>query len=583
MIFNSQQADLIVSAKDFAYSIVDWTVSGSNKLPPGVTYQIQGENLLFKGIASQIGLFSGITVTATDGVGATASLPISFNVIPDPNGIVLNVSNIRTKVGHPMAMVSPYADASLSTSNTYGRLLFSTQNAEPYGVTIDPATGALTNQATAVGDFTFNISVTDETDRIISRPVNVSVIPDLRLLVPEQVNFNQGESGFTDLATDYAIGAVSYEKGNGTWPQGITLNPVTGRISGTPTGSVATYSGLTIVGTDASGDRQHSNVFAIVVGPTAGIPSIQSPSTVLNLGMVTQQLSYTPVVLDGRSNTTWNAGPLTFTINKTLPSGLSFNASTGSITGSVTAPVDLKNVIITVQASNGITSSTSPFTLEVTETAVNKADETIGLYRPWTSTNLPQSVNFIASDYSYQGLPPGIVFTRSNGLLSGRASALGTYNVTVTAANGTVTVSKTFKMVVEHQPFLQVNIKSNHDGSAYACLGSANAIGPGGDISSLVTYADVIPDHAFNAATLADENYSFGSTWCSYAGVYSFRIFTNGQSVTGLKMTMRSDYNAGHATSWDVMQSNPDGSLSPLWSKTVPVTGDMRGLVFNTP
>jgi hypothetical protein len=364
VVVNNQDANMKVSATNVGYGIAGWNVVGGANLPPGVTYQVVADGVQFSGKPTQLGDFSGLTVSATDKIGQTASLNVSFKVIASPDAIGLNVFEIKSKVGLPVRMEPPFSSEVLSTENTYGKLYFATQNGEINGVTIDPITGALTHTASKVGDYVFNLSVTDDTDRITSKPVTVKVMPPLRLVVPTVISVEQGVDTPKAISTDFAIGTVSYEKGDGTWPAGLGVNPVNGTISGRATAAVGDYPGLTVVGRDAAGDLQSSNGFTITVEPIRAKPVIANiPGNKVLVGKVGVAITpFKPTVTDSIFGAAWNFDGTVYSTNHDLSqSGLTFNAATGQLTGTPTNAAFFSDLVITVTSARGDQASTSPF------------------------------------------------------------------------------------------------------------------------------------------------------------------------------------------------------------------------------
>ncbi len=385
------EAKLAVTPAFTAYGLPieksKWTVSGVNKLPPGVTYTITDDGVQFTGKSSVIGSYSGITVTAVDIIGGSASLPVSFKVVSSSDPIELNVSSIKTKIDFPIIMQPPFAAAALTTDNTYGAVKFSSDNLPTIpGISLNPATGYITGTVWMAQNLDFDLVVTDETNRITRKPVVVSVLPKLRMIIPSQVQAVQGKSLAANVATDYVLGKVTYEKGAGNWPVGFIVNPTTGRISSsytnpatgkTSTAVVAaagTYSGLTIIGKDAFGtytDQQQSNEFSIVVQPSTAAPDIaDQPKTILGTEG-TAITAWAPkaqsgwaagVIEKGNTGSAWSYAETVYTASHDLSEyGLTFDQNSGTISGTPTKAFIIRNFVITVTSQRGDSDATKPF------------------------------------------------------------------------------------------------------------------------------------------------------------------------------------------------------------------------------
>jgi hypothetical protein len=468
LLVNVSNANIKVTAKNAAFEATipaaNWSVTGVN-LPPGITYVIEDGGVRFTGVATVLGTYTGTTVTATDARGATASTVLTFKVGSSTDPIVLNVANITTKVGMPVAMISPYATAPLSTSNTYGALRFSSSDigAHP-GLQISPTTGELSGNLSAAQSFTLSISVTDETNRITGKTINVDVIPNLRIIVASQVSVTQGTAASIATATDYNIGAVTYSKGAGDWPAGLTVNATTGKLEGTPTAESKTYAGLTIVGTDASGDTQPSNAFSVIVQDTLAKPVITTPATMMPYATVgTAAVSFTPVVKDSVKSLAWTYGGTVYSLNKPLAAdtGLTFDPTTGTISGTPTKAVIYDDLKITVTSKRGDASTTAAFRFgvqpsgPVVASAANTTAYKIRALSPFTADAPLFDNTFGTLTYTVTG-NAGIAYSTTTGVVSGTPTA------TAAGANGTsyttsVTVKDGFNRTANFTYSLRIN------------------------------------------------------------------------------------------------------------------------------
>lgn len=394
MIVFDQDADLRVSAKNLANGVKialnDWTITGADKLPPGVTYTLTTDGFHFHGTSDKIGRYSGITITGTDSLGMSASLALTFDVISDPEAIVLNVFDIKTKPGFPIEMRPPFASAALSTANTYGTVRFYSNDLPSIpGINLDGTTGYLTGSLAQPNRLTFDLFVTDDTNRVTSKPVTAEIIPNLRLIIPAQVEAEQGAPISIPVATDYVLGKVTYSKGAGNWPVGFIVDPDTGAISssyvdpvtGTKTTDVianaGTYPDLTIIGSDAFGtftDQKASNKFALVVKPTPATPDIadQSKTILGSVGTAITEWAPKPAagwpkgVVESVSRKAWNYAGTVYSASHDLSQyGLTFDQSTGTISGKATTPFIIRNFVITVTSQMGDVDSTAPFWIGV--------------------------------------------------------------------------------------------------------------------------------------------------------------------------------------------------------------------------
>jgi len=117
---------------------------------------------------------------------------------------------------------------------------------------------------------------------------------------------------------------------SGALPAGLTLNPSTGAITGTPT-ETASATILTVTVTDSSIPAQSKSVsLSLTISSSAPAP-LAITTTSLPNGQDGNAYSATLAATGGTTPYNWSVS------SGTLPAGLSLNAATGAITGTPTA------------------------------------------------------------------------------------------------------------------------------------------------------------------------------------------------------------------------------------------------------
>lgn len=259
---------------------------------------------------------------------------------------------------------------------------------------------------------------------------------------------------FTPTITGAGAGAT-YSL-TGTLPGGLSFDTTSGVISGTPT-TAGTTSGLTISGTDTAGDTGSSAALSITVDDPVDI-TLPATST----GEVGAVFSLKPVVTGG-------SGSFTYTLTGTLPAGLAFDGTSGTISGTPTATAD--GAILTVKAADGTGSSASATTtLSVASApAITNATDQVGVtganFR-WVATT-EGGVGPLTVTVDQSTLPPGVTFTGPAGLLTGTPTNSGSYTVKLTVSDGTVSTPVPLTITVTPGVAISGSAPSGSYGAAY--------------------------------------------------------------------------------------------------------------------
>ena len=369
-------------------------------------------------------------------------------------------SNLRPTIsGTPPTSVvagSRYAFQPTASDANGDRLKFKISG-RPAWATFSSYTGALGGTPTSASVGTYSnivISVTDgrRGSGWVSLPAfSITVTPDTANRTPDSAPVISGSPAtsatigqaysFQPTASDADGDPLTFAVAN--LPSWATFSTATGRLSGTPTSSMAglSFAGITISVSDGTLSTSLP-AFTITVAAPNTAPTISgTPATSVVAGTA---YSFQPSASDADGNT------LTFAIaNK--PAWATFSTATGRLSGTPTSTNVGTTSGITISVSDGTVSASLPaFTLTVQ--SGNRAPVISGT--PSTSATVGQAYRFqpTASDadgntltYAIANKPAWASFSTSTGLLSGTPSSAygGTTaaNIVISVSDGTVSTS----------------------------------------------------------------------------------------------------------------------------------------------
>ena len=202
-------------------------------LPAGVTFNTATGTL--SGTPTATGNFV-ISVTATDTGASGAGGPFTVT------------GNYTLAIAAPTITVSPAAlpaatagqaySATLSAAGAVGPYRYSlTSGALPTGITLSAA-GQLAGTATASGSFAFTVGVLDANGQSGNAALVLNVaVPTLTLTPATLPAAFQGIVYSQPLTVNGGVAPYSFVVSSGALPAGLTLNPATGAIGGTPSAS----------------------------------------------------------------------------------------------------------------------------------------------------------------------------------------------------------------------------------------------------------------------------------------------------------------------------------------------------------
>ena len=407
----------------------DW--SQTTGLPTGMT--IDGSTGIVHGTPTASGTFA-VTIKAIDTDGVSATRPYTMHINPKP------------RITGPPSLPdwtagAPYQTTTMQLSGGTGPPYLWSQNGLPTGVDIDPASGTISGTPLVAGTFDATIAVTDvagASDTLTYNNITIHPGPGI-----STTQLDEGEQGrpYYFLLTPTSGGTAPYTWSWDPQPAGLSLNPDTGEITGTPSSFGTTN--ITVTITDKVG-ATGNQIYSLVIAKPVAI----SPSPTLQDWTAGRQYPNVQITAtDGIPNSyTWSA---------TLPPGLQINPSTGVVSGTPTTPGTWPVTITVTDTANGTSSATynvtinPPPSLSATPLPSGYQNVFYNYAVPVTDGTGPFTWSQIGLDNSGLSIDP------SSGVISGFPTTSGTIAVSVTVVDAAgVSANQDYTLTLAASPHL---------------------------------------------------------------------------------------------------------------------------------
>jgi titin len=372
------------------------------------------------------------TLQVADGTLQTATQAESVNIAAAPS--------ITSSAFGGGEVAIPYSVTPTITGGT-GPFAWSLASGTlPVGLTLSPSNGSVSGTPTGPGPSTFTLQAIDEEGVATTQPESITIAASPSLVTTTLPGGDTGVSYDVTPSVTGGVGPFAWSITTGSLPTGLSFNPGTGEITGTPSNTGTANFTLQIV--DADGGTVTQPLSIAVTVP----PSITSPT--LGDGEVGVAYQGLPSVNGGDGADTWSIP------TGTLPGGLSIDPTTGAITGTPT------------------TSGTVNFTVEITDGTGGTAtqNESIAIDAALTITSAPLSSGDVdvaydsiptvtggsgSDNWTVTGtLPAGLSLNPATGEITGTPSSTGTDPFTLAVSDlygGTATQAETITIAAAAQ------------------------------------------------------------------------------------------------------------------------------------
>jgi len=328
-----------------------------------------------------------------------------------------SVFKIASYIAVPLGQGVSYQITASNSPTSYGA------TALPSGLNVNSSTGLISGTPGVTGTFNAGITASNAMGTG-SAALEVIVLPPAPVITS-----GSSTGGSQGSAFNYQITATNSPTSFGAvgLPAGLSINPSTGLISGTPAVS-GTFNAF-ISATDTAGSTGYATV-AITIVPSFA-PVITSALSATG----TAGTAFNYQITATNSPTSYSASG--------LPAGLTVNTASGLISGTVTsasvtsATISAINTSGTGSATLAITMLAPPVSPPVITSTLNVTGTSGAAFSyQITATNNP-------THYGASGLPTGLSVSSTSGLISGSTSFQGIDSVTISAINAGGTGSAT--------------------------------------------------------------------------------------------------------------------------------------------
>jgi Putative Ig domain/Protein-glutamine gamma-glutamyltransferase len=285
-----------------------------------------------------------VTVIATDGTSSDWK-SFTWNL-----GGPLTVSTVVDQTGTEGGSVS------LSLGSVYtgsGTVVYSAEGL-PAGLAIDPDTGAVTGTLAvgATGGYFVTVTATDGTSSS-SESFVWTVDSPITLAVPDDQSTVEGDSVSLSLSVGYSgSGTLSYSAVG--LPAGLMIDTSTGQITGTVAAGASLVGPYAITVTATDGTSNASQTFYWEISSPISLAVTNYDS--FNAGDTVSAQVATAYA---------GTGTLVFTAFN-LPAGLTINASTGLITGTIDSSLRTAGSVSSIlSVTDGVSSRSQPLTWNI--------------------------------------------------------------------------------------------------------------------------------------------------------------------------------------------------------------------------
>lgn len=415
-----------------------WGIPTPTQLPPGITFSLsQGR---FTGTPTAAGTFI-VGIFAQNAAGTSPTVNVTIT-------IAQSVVKPEIPAGQKFDLVAGQQVSNLFIQTTGGTPTAWAATGLPQGLNISTTTGQISGTlnaaaTTTISNITASNSAGSSTQSVefrITQPVVAPVIT-----AGQTFTFILNTTITTDSRILFTGTEVTLTSQN--LPSGVSVDGGTGRIQGRPLASGvfnATITARNSAGTD-------TKIVAITItSPTTQIPVLEQDLSPIQLVRNVNMPPYN-FINSGGIATTWTAS--------NLPQGLSFNFSTGTISG---RPSVVENKTVTITATNSSGTATTTLAINVISSVASPVinNQTINAFRGvHFSFQLEATgtiTNWLVDNIPNNSLPQGISLSAVIGTISGIPTTIGSFTTTIKVENESGNDTAVITIIVANSALIPV-------------------------------------------------------------------------------------------------------------------------------
>lgn len=419
-----------------------WAVTAGS-LPTGLS--LNPTTGVITGTPSVEGTYD-FTITATLGA-VTRDQPLSITIAPAPDITTTSLPAwTRGVAGYNQTIDVDNGTAPYTFTRTLGAL--------PSGLTLSTA-GVLSGTPGTAGTFNFTVQVRDANGAIDTQAytLTINASPTVTTTTVTAGTLNGG--GYSQfIATAGGTGAIAFSVSAGALPPGLTLDPATGEISGTPT-AAGSFS-FTVKLTDSLG-AIGTRALSLSVNAAPTFTSVDDLTIPAGVAVTTSASTFvvTATGFPAPTVSLFNGGQ--FVLGTSVPTGvpgLAFNTTTRKFVGTPTAGTS-GDFTLTFRAANTAGSVDQTFTLHVVPTPVitklTLPNWTVG--RGYTQT-VTAAGGGGPRTFAVTGgaLPDNLTLNPATGAITGTPSTTGDFGFTITVTDSIGSGSQTYDVTINPAP-----------------------------------------------------------------------------------------------------------------------------------